>query len=130
MTDAPTTRPDAEPTRRTLLRFIGIVGAGSAAMATAIAVPRAAVAKPHGAGRHFVVYRLSPRGTRSCKACTKHHRRFAYLTHALANANRAHKGCNCPIDTQQLHRNVFRRLFPEGGTGIADLGAVARRKRA
>jgi hypothetical protein len=76
------------------------------------------------------VYRLSVRGTSRCKACARHHRRFAYLTHALANAHRAHPGCNCPIDTQRLPPHTFKRLFGRGGAGIGDLEQLAATRNA
>ncbi len=117
---------ELEPTRRSLLRLAGAAGAFATAV---LAVPSAAMARPKPKASGFVVYRMSVRGTSSCKACKRHHARFAYLTHALADAHRAHPGCNCPIRTQKIRRRTFRRLFPAGSGGVADLGAITKEGR-
>ena len=104
-------------TRRQLLRMLGIAGG---AAAVTMAAPDAAIAKAKGK-KGVVVYRLSTRANSHCNACAKHHRRYAFLTHALANANRAHPGCNCPITTQELRPKPFKTLFPKGGSGIVRL---------
>ena len=98
-------RPDAS--RRQVLQLLGLVGTAVSTRIDPAAVFAKAKRKPKG----VVVYRLSVRGTSRCKACARHHRRFAYLTHALANAHRAHPGCNCPIDTQLVRPHTAKLLF-------------------
>jgi hypothetical protein len=109
-------------TRRYLLQFLGLAGAAGAT----IVAPTAAAAMPKHKQKGVVVYRLSTRGTSRCKACARHHQRLAFLTHALANANRAHPGCNCPITTQRLLPKTFKRLFAKSSSGVADLRADRR----
>ena len=106
-------------TRRHLLQLLGLAGAAGAA----IAVPTVAEAMPKHKQKGVVVYRLSSRGTSRCKACARHHTRFAFLSHAIANAHRAHPGCNCPITTQRLAPKTFRHLFGKDASGVADLRA-------
>jgi hypothetical protein len=88
-------------------------------------VDEAGRAEPRRRTKGVVVYRLSVRNTSRCKACARHHRRFAFLTHAIADAHRAHRGCNCPITTQAIRPRTFRMLFPKGGVGVGDLAAPA-----
>jgi hypothetical protein len=116
----------AGASRRQILQVLGLVGTAAATLVD----PSAAFAKAKHKRKGVVVYRLSSRGTSRCKACARHHRRFAYLTHALANAHRAHPGCNCPIDTQLLRPRTFKLLFPRGGAGIGDLERLAATRRA
>jgi hypothetical protein len=113
--------------RRQLLRILAL--AGSTAAATTM-TPGAAFANRTQKQKGVVVYRLSVRKTSRCKACARHHKRFTFLTHALANARRAHPGCNCPINTQFLFPRTFRLLFAKGGSGVGDLSLLAERRRA
>ena len=49
---------------------------------------------------------------------------MVFRTHALADQNRAHDGCNCPIIRQLMPKKQFKHLFGNGGVapgGIADL---------
>jgi len=108
--------------RRNLLQLLGFAGAASVTIGT----PSVAFAKSKHRQKGAVVYRLSVRGTARCKACAKHHARFVYLTHAIANAHRAHPGCNCPITTQRLLPKTFKRLFAKNAAGVADLTAERR----
>ena len=115
-------------TRRQLLQLLGLAGAAGAT----IAAPTAAFAKSKHKQKGVVVYRLSTRGTSRCKACARHHKRLAFLTHAIANAHRAHPGCNCPITTQRLLPKTFKRLFAKNASGVAEVtsDAAARDRRA
>jgi len=122
--DATETIPETSATRRTLLKVLGI--AGGAAVAT-VAGASPALAKQKRS-RGIVVYRLSARGS-SCRACSQHHRYLVFATHALAAANRAHPGCNCPITTQELAKKVARRLLP-AGVGLVDLRKAEVKRRA
>src|SRR6187399_2590534 len=98
--DAIETSPDASPTRRTLLKVLGI--AGGAAVATVVgAAPALAKQRKSKVVNGIVVY-------------------LVFATHALAAANRAHPGCNCPITPQELAKKLARRLFP-AGVGLVDL---------
>jgi hypothetical protein len=125
--DAIETSPDASPTRRTLLKVLGI--AGGAAVATAVgAAPALAKQRKSKVVNGIVVYRLSARGS-SCRACSQHHRYLVFATHALAAANRAHAGCNCPITAQELAKRLARRLFP-AGVGLVDLRKLDPKPRA
>lgn len=69
----------------------------------------------------ILVYRLQARGTKSCRACKVHHRYLVFLSRQLADINRAHPGCNCPIVQQPIKESVFLKLFPEGTDGVAKL---------
>ena len=122
--DATESIPEASATRRTLLKVLGIAG-GAAVATVAGATPALAKQKR---SRGIVVYRLSARGS-SCRACSQHHRYLVFATHALAAANRAHPGCNCPITTQELAKKLARRLLPTG-VGLVDLRKVDPKRRA
>jgi len=125
--DAIETSPDASPTRRTLLKVLGI--AGGAAVATVVgAAPALAKQRKSKVVNGIVVYRLSARGS-SCRACSQHHRYLVFATHALAAANRAHPGCNCPITAQELAKKLARRLLP-AGVGLVDLRKLDPKRRA
>jgi hypothetical protein len=115
MTTVSTATPGT--TRRGLLQLLGLAGAAGAT----IGAPSVAFAKSKHRQKGAIVYRLSVRGTARCKACAKHHARFVYLTHAIANAHRAHPGCNCPITTQRLLPKTFKHLFGKNASGVADL---------
>ena len=119
-----TTESTATPgtTRRGLLQLLGLAGAAGAT----IGAPSVAFAKSKHRQKGAVVYRLSVRGTSRCKACARHHKRLAFLTHAIANAHRAHPGCNCPITTQRLLPKSFKRLFGKNPTGVAELAEERR----
>lgn len=112
--------------RRQMLQILGFVGTAAATLVD----PSAAFAKAKHKQKGVVVYRLSVRGTSRCEACARHHRRFAYRTHALANAHRAHPGCNCPITAQLLRPRTARALFPKGGSDVGDLVRLAETRRA
>ena len=74
-----------------------------------------------------IVYRLQVRGTRSCNACANHHKHKIFLTRRLADENRAHPGCDCPITTQRISKRKFRQLFILTGainSGIVDLRQI------
>ena len=117
----------AGSSRRQILQILGLVGTAAATMSTPAV---AAIAKSKHRQKGIVVYRLSARGTSRCKACARHHKRFAFSTHAIANAHRAHPGCNCPITTQRLTTATFKLLFRKSGTGVGDLALLAERRRA
>jgi hypothetical protein len=76
-----------------------------------------------------VVYRLRTRKTRACAACRRHHQYTLFRSHAIANANRAHVGCNCPIIPQAISRRLFKKLFPNGSQGVALLSRHPRGRR-
>lgn len=119
---------DATPSRRALLKALGV--AGGAVVATAVGATPALGRKKKKIINGAVVYRLSSRGSSSCRACQKHHRFFVFTTHALASANRAHPGCNCPITTQELPQKTVKRLFPAESLGVVDLRKVDPQRRA
>jgi hypothetical protein len=75
-------------------------------------------------GEAVVVFRLRTRDTRSCRACRIHHRYMIFISHARADRNRAHPGCNCPITNEKLPKEVFRRIFLDSRAirvGVVDL---------
>ncbi len=120
---APLPKPSAvDADRRRLLQWLGV----GAAAATMVA-PRAVEAKsrPHPTSG-VLVFRLTTRRHHACHACRRHHRFTVFRTHALADAHRAHPGCNCPIVRQRLRRHDFLRLF--GPRGVAPSGVADVRK--
>jgi hypothetical protein len=115
----------ASPPRR---RFLQLVVATATAAAASLGMPGAAAAKrKHRKNfRGELVYRFTTRRHRSCRACQRHHRFTLFRTHALADAHRAHPGCNCPIIRHKLPAGQYRRLF--GRRGAAPSGIVDLRK--
>jgi hypothetical protein len=88
------------------------------------AVPDSALARrPNRAPevKPIIVQRFKTRKTKSCRACKLHHTRFVFKTRGLADAHRAHPGCDCPIVPQPISKKVFRRLFPRGFDGVAQI---------
>jgi hypothetical protein len=113
------------PPRRGFLRLLAVTAAGAAAL---LGLPAAAPAKPKRKKnfRGVLAYRLTTRRHRSCNACKRHHRYMLFRTHALADANRAHPGCNCPIIRHKVRAKHHKRLF--GRRGVAPSGIVDLRK--
>jgi hypothetical protein len=96
------------------------VAAASLAMTPAAPATRKHKRKIHG----VLVYRFTTRRHRTCRACKRHHRFMLFRTHALADAHRAHPGCNCPIVRHNMPVRQYRRLFGKRGaapTGVVDL---------
>ena len=122
--------------RRSVLAALAFIGSAAAATmlapATAFArrKKRKKKRKPLGIPpeKRFIVYRFRTRRRHCCKACRLHRRYKMFLTHALANGHRAHRGCNCSITTHQISRKTARLLFPSGTTGIVDLRQFAGRR--
>jgi hypothetical protein len=121
-------RDGHRPSRRAFLKGIAVAGAAAAAAAVA---PGEALAKRHGQRRAFL-FRLSTRNTSHCRACSQHHRFRVYKSYVLANGNRAHPGCNCPIVRQRIALGRFRKLFGQkrglAPGGILDLRTLPRRR--
>jgi hypothetical protein len=116
---------ETAPPRRRFLQILAV----SVAAAGALGAPREAEArrgKKQLTG--VLVHRLQTRKHYSCNACKKHHKAMVFLTRALADQNRAHKGCNCPIIRQLLPKKQFKHLFGKGGVapgGVAELRTVS-----
>jgi hypothetical protein len=119
--DVGSTDGPAAASRRGVLR--AFLAAGAAAVAVGSAAPAEAKPKVH------LVCRLRTRRTRACRACRIHHRYLVFLSPALADANRAHPGCDCPIVKQRISRRQFRRMFPDPSVGVFDLRRLPRTRR-
>jgi hypothetical protein len=121
---------EGTPSRRTLLQALGVIGAAVLAPATVDARRKrrrgALGATSTPADKGVIVYRFATRRSFSCRACQVHHRYKLFSTHALANANRAHPGCNCPIVTQRISKKKARQLFAVT-PGVVDLRFVGGR---
>src|SRR5215813_1358843 len=92
----------AIPRRDALLKM---AAATVAATATSVAPSAAARLAPEAVaskGQGVIVFRLSTRRSRACRACDLHHRYRIYISHARADRNRPHPGCNCPITMERL----------------------------
>jgi hypothetical protein len=101
---------------------------GIAAVGTAAALPLgwADQAEARRKKKSRLVFRLQSRKTVSCNACKRYHRFFIFLTPAIADTHRLHKGCDCPIVQQRISRDAFRMLFVK--TGALEQGFVDVRK--
>jgi hypothetical protein len=62
-----------------------------------------------------LVYRLSTRGSRACTACKRHGANRFYRLKGLADADRAHPGCNCRILPQRVPDDLYRQWFLRAG---------------
>jgi hypothetical protein len=123
MTNQDDGRVEAPQEAQTRRGFLKNLAAGSvAATATVVGIATAAdashrpplpVPRPHPGT--VKIFRLRTRGTVSCNACKKHHRYTMFATRKAAKHNRAHKGCDCPIEPQWILRKEFRRLFKPVG---------------
>ena len=118
--------PGQAPPRRR--RFLQLMVATATAAVASLGMPPAAPARRSHKKNHqgALVYRFTTRRHRSCRACQRHHRFMVFRTHALADAHRAHPGCNCPIVRHKMPAKQFRRLF--GRRGAAPTGVVDLRK--
>jgi hypothetical protein len=109
------------PRRRDVLRLLLF----SSAATSVVTVPAIADAKKkRKPGK--LVFRLQTRRHHSCNACKQHHRFTMFRTQALADANRAHPGCNCPITSYKLPIKPWKKLF--GKKGVAPLGVADLRR--
>lgn len=120
--DAQSVIDKVSTSRRRLLQ--GLAAAGAAAAVNTIA-PGTVLAKQRKAS-DVLIFRLSTRDAVSCNACKRHHRHHVFSTHAVADANRAHPGCNCLIRRQRVRKKTFKRLF--GSKGVAQNGVVDLRQ--
>ncbi|MBY0275636.1 twin-arginine translocation signal domain-containing protein [Candidatus Binatia bacterium] len=125
--------PDTTRTRRGFLRDLTLGSLMAATAATVItstaeaqteAVP---VEKPHPGT--IKLYRFRTRNTVSCRACRLHHRYMVFRTRKIARKNRAHPGCDCPIEPQWIERKTYRLLFKHNGVtkDVANLKPTGRR---
>lgn len=111
---------ESVPTRRDVLKCLAVAGV---AVASSVIVPDQALAAAKHRHRvaKFMVFRLSTRKTEACRACRVHHRFIVFRSFFLADANRAHPGCDCQIVRQHVSLSRFKKLFPKGSNGIAHL---------
>lgn len=124
---------DTARTRRGFLRdlTLGSLVAATAATAVSVAAPAEAapapVAKAHPGT--IKIFRFRTRNTVSCRACRRHHRYMAFRTRKAARKNRAHPGCDCPIEPQWVERKTYRLLFKVNGVtkDVANLKPTGRR---
>ena len=124
---------ESRPSRRVVLRSIAAVAAATVSgTALAHGGPPGIKFRPIPSFKleQVVVYRLRTRKTRACSACRLHHQRTIFRSHGIANAKRAHKGCNCPIIPQAISKRLFRKLFPPGSNGVAMLSRHPHERRA
>lgn len=79
-------------------------------------------------GSRQTVFRLSTRNTRTCNACRQHARHKIFETFFIADSNRAHPGCNCPIIVQQTESSLVEQLkgLETRGIGVWDIRALPR----
>jgi hypothetical protein len=121
MSEAHTTR------RRDFLKLLVLSGVGPVAMPSRVLGKRR-----RAKHRQKVVFRLQTRKHYSCRACKRHHRFTIFRTLALADGNRAHPGCNCPIVRQTIRGKEFKRIFGPNGVapnGVVDVRATPRAGR-
>lgn len=97
--------------RRDMLRIAGASTVGI----VATQVPGLASAEAATKKRTRTVYRLATLGQTACNACKAHDANRYYRTSNAANLDRAHRGCNCAIVTQQLPINRWNKFFKQGG---------------
>jgi len=110
-------RDDHATTRRRLLQGLAAAGAGALAPTTV-----GAAASPTKASKGLVVFRFTTRNAHSCRACRQHHRYKVFAAHALADANRAHPGCNCQIVPSRLNSKLYRAFFGDDGVAMEGVG--------
>lgn len=122
--------PDTTRTRRGFLRDLTL-GSLVAASAVTVVAPTAEaeqipVVKAHPGT--VKVYRFRTRNTVSCRACRLHHRYMVFRTRKIARKNRAHPGCDCPIEPQWIERKTYRLLFKFNGVtkDVANLKPTGR----
>lgn len=119
-----TSNQKQRPSRRAILKGLAGLAAATVAAATTGVADAGYLLKGRPFRKSFgkvIVYRLRTRGTKACRACQLHHRFIIFRSRILADTNRAHVGCNCPIVTQEISKARFRMLFPRGSKGVARL---------
>jgi hypothetical protein len=124
---------DAQLTsRRRLLQGLAALGSIVVAPVAAQAIV-APMFRPRASRsvKGIMVYRFTIRGAYSCRACKQHHKYKVFTSRAIANANRAHPGCNCAIDMMRLDAQVANKLFGRKAlapTGVGDLRLAGLQK--
>lgn len=104
-------------TRRGFIRSLTLASVAAAAAATVVVptVEAAELPVPRPHPGKVKIFRFRTRDTVACRACKKHHRYAAFRTKKVARRNRAHPGCDCPIEPQWIERKTFRLLFRVNG---------------
>ena len=103
-------------TRRTCGKLLGILALGAYLLGPNLVL---------GGSGSQTVFRLRTRGTRECRTCKRHAWYKVFRTRQLADINRAHLGCNCPITEQRVSDAKFQQMFPDPTSpGVVDLRHV------
>src|SRR3954451_3023983 len=101
--------------RRTFGKLAAIgTGAGATVMRAASGSGRALAAE-QSSFTDYSFYPLDSGELRLCNACLSHAENKRFATRDAAEANRAHKGCNCPIFISEVSAEEYGQFF--GGTG-------------
>jgi hypothetical protein len=103
--------------RRAFLRRT-VAGLGASALMSMPAVQHAEAATRK---KVKTAYRLSTHGRRECSACKIHAAKRFYISADIANTDRAHRGCNCGIVTQDLPQSLWSCYFRRGKAKVYDL---------
>jgi hypothetical protein len=112
---------------------------GLAALGTVVVAPVAAEAivapmfrrRATRSVKGVMVYRFTTRHAYACRACEQHHKYKVFTSRGIANANRAHPGCNCAIVEMRLDAQVANKLFGRKAlapTGVGDLRLAGLQK--
>jgi hypothetical protein len=104
--------------RRDVLRRLGQLAMLPAALAVGSEAHAAAPILQPGT-QPVNVFRLSPvprgklaRRNVCCNACHLHSQNRFYASAEAANADRAHKGCDCAITVERITLAQFNKIFP------------------
>jgi hypothetical protein len=103
--------------RRSFLRRT-VAGLGASALMSMPVVQHAEAATRK---KVRTAYRLSTHGRRECSACKIHAANRFYISADVANIDRAHRGCNCGIVTQDLVQSLWACFFRRGKAKVYDL---------
>jgi hypothetical protein len=101
-------------------QFLRLLALGAAAAVIPTASRGAALRKRKKTKK---VFRLSVHKRRCCNACKGHAANRFYRSKRAANKDRAHPGCNCPIVTQVIDRELAKQYF-KGRKKVHDLREV------
>lgn len=107
----------ASVTRRAFLRALGLLGLAAPLLSmTGCGAGDGKSGSTGGTGsdpNKVDAFKLSARGLKACKACRAHARNKIFATAIIADAHRAHSGCDCKIKLVRISKADAQRYFAD-----------------
>lgn len=101
-----------ELTRRAFIRALGMVGL-AAPLISMIGCGNSDSSGSSNDPNKVDAFKLSARGLKACKACREHARNKIFLSAAIADAHRAHSGCDCKVKLVRISKTDADKYFSD-----------------